>query len=215
MLKQSISNNALLLAAFALATTFVIAGTYLSTQQQIKSNIRQAQQKALLEIVPDHRHNNSLLDDNKLVNDATLLGLREASRLFIATMDADNVAAIIPATARDGYTGDINLIVGVNVDGSVAGVRVLSHRETPGLGDAIDLKKSDWVLSFNGKSLANTDWRVKKDGGDFDQFTGATITPRAVTNAVKKALQYFAANQAAIFAPAANTTIHTATSEQP
>lgn len=200
MLKRSISSNALLLGAFALATTFVIAGTYLSTQERIKNNIREAQQKALLEIVPKSRHSNNMLDDSKLVSDELLLSLREASQLFIATQNGNNVAAIFPAIARDGYTGDINLIIGINTDGTVAGVRVLSHRETPGLGDAIDYKKSNWVLGFNGKSLTNAEWLVKKDGGDFDQFTGATITPRAVTKAVKQTLEYFKANQDSIFA---------------
>ncbi|MGK0440981.1 MAG: electron transport complex protein RnfG [Pseudohongiellaceae bacterium] len=199
MFTNSISRNALLLGAFALATTFVIAGTYLATQERIKNNIREAQQKALLEIVPKSRHNNSMLDDNKLVNHK-LLGLREATQAFIAQFNGNNVAAILPATARDGYTGDINLIVGINTDGTVAGVRVLSHRETPGLGDAIDIKKSNWILSFNGKSLTNAQWLVKKDGGDFDQFTGATITPRAVTKAIKQSLEYFKANQDTIFA---------------
>jgi electron transport complex protein RnfG len=106
-------------------------------------------------------------------------------------------------TARDGYSGDVNLIVGVNVDGTIAGVRALSHRETPGLGDKVDLKKSDWILGFNGKSLVNPTlarWTVKKDEGEFDQFTGATITPRAVVAATLRALQYAQANKTAIFA---------------
>jgi electron transport complex protein RnfG len=104
------------------------------------------------------------------------------------------VAAIIPAITQDGYSGAISMIIGINFDGTVAGVRVVEHRETPGLGDKIDLKKSDWILGFNGKSLLNpqqSDWKVKKEGGDFDQFTGATITPRAVVNQILKSLQYF------------------------
>ena len=200
MLKQSISRNGILLAAFALATTFVIAGTYLGTKTQIQQNIRDAQQKALIEIVPKNRHNNSMLDDSKAVADAAQLGLRETKHLFVARQNGLAVAAILPVTARDGYTGDIDLIVGINTDGSVAGVRVLSHRETPGLGDAIDLKKSDWVLSFKGKDLDNSNWNVKKEGGDFDQFTGATVTPRAVIHAVKRALEYYRQHQAQILA---------------
>ncbi|MDB0047709.1 RnfABCDGE type electron transport complex subunit G, partial [Porticoccaceae bacterium] len=103
-------------------------------------------------------------------------------------------AAIIPAVTPDGYSGAISMIIGVNFNGSVAGVRVVDHRETPGLGDKVDLKKSDWILSFNGKSLVNpqaSGWTVKKEGGDYDQFTGATITPRAVVKQVLKTLQYF------------------------
>jgi electron transport complex protein RnfG len=112
------------------------------------------------------------------------------------------VAAIIPVTAPDGYTGAIDLIVGVNADGSIAGVRTLSHKETPGLGDKVDLKKSDWILGFNGRSLDNPKprgWAVKKDKGVFDQFTGATITPRAVIAATLRALQYADANSATLF----------------
>jgi electron transport complex protein RnfG len=194
MLGQSISRNSLLLGLFALATTAVVAGTFLGTQSTIKDNIRKAEEKALLDIIPKERHNNSMLDDAQDVDDQTLLGLRETKKLYIAKQNGSAVAVIVPATARDGYTGDIDVIVGINIDGSVAGVRVLSHRETPGLGDNVEVKKSDWVFSFNGKSLANpatSGWQVKKDGGVFDQFTGATITPRAVVTAVHRALQYF------------------------
>ena len=200
MLKTSISRNGLILAAFALATTFVIAGTYLGTKTKIQQNVRDAQQKALIDIIPKSRHNNSMLDDTKTINNVELLGLRETKQLFVARLNNQPVAAILPVTARDGYSGDIDLIVGINTDASIAGVRVLSHRETPGLGDAIDLKKSNWVLSFNGKQLSNTTWEVKKEGGDFDQFTGATITPRAVTHAVKRALEYYQQHHSDILA---------------
>ncbi len=196
MLGQSITRNGVLLGLFAVATTAVIAGTYLGTRDTIKANIRAAEMRALLEIVPRDRHDNSMLEDTVAVSDETLLGLREDKVIYRARQQGEVVAVIIPATARDGYTGDIDLIVGVNRDGSVAGVRVLQHRETPGLGDAVDRKKSDWVNGFTGKSLLSPkaeQWAVKKDGGVFDQFTGATITPRAVTGAVHRALQYYQA----------------------
>jgi len=123
-----------------------------------------------------------------------MLGLKKGGNIHIARDQGDPVAAIIPAITQDGYSGAISMIIGINFDGTVAGVRVVEHRETPGLGDKIDLKKSDWILGFNGKSLLNpqqSDWKVKKEGGDFDQFTGATITPRAVVNQILKSLQYF------------------------
>lgn len=207
MLVESISRNSILLGLFAVATTAVIAGTFLNTQSAIEENIRNAEKRALLEIVPPERHDNSMLDDFLTVSDETQLGLRKEKKLYIARQSGDVVAVIIPATARDGYTGDIDLIVGINRDGSVAGVRVLSHRETPGLGDKIDYKKSQWVDGFIRKSLLNPQpekWQVKRDGGDFDQFTGATITPRAVTRAVKQALEYFDAHRAE-FLPESNT----------
>ena len=201
ILGQSISKNSLLLGLFAVLTTGVIAGTYLSTRGLIQENIRHAEERALLQIIPKSRHDNSMLDDVDTVADSELLGLRETKKFYRATQNGEFVGAILPATARDGYTGAIDMIVGINGDGSIAGVRVLSHRETPGLGDQVDYKKSHWVDGFIGKSLNNPDeskWAVKKDKGVFDQFTGATITPRAVTAAVHRALLYFDANRTTI-----------------
>ncbi|MEP5764995.1 MAG: electron transport complex subunit RsxG [Halieaceae bacterium] len=200
MISSSISRNSILLAGFAVLTTALIAGTFLGTKERIAEAQRQAEQRALLEIVPASRHDNSMLDDTLPVGpDASGLGLRRDKRIYIARQDGEIVAIILPATAPDAYSGDVDLIVGINLDGSVAGVRALNHRETPGLGDKVDIKKSDWVLGFNGRSLENPKperWAVKKDKGVFDQFTGATITPRAVTAAVKRSLQYFEANRA-------------------
>jgi electron transport complex protein RnfG len=198
MLSQSISRNAVLLGIFAVVCTGIIAGTFLGSQEAIQENIRLAEERALLEIIPKSQHNNSMLEDAHIVDDSDMLGLRSGKKYYIARQDNKAVAIIFPATARDGYTGDIDLIIGVYTDGSVAGVRVLSHRETPGLGDAVDKKKSNWVDTFVGKSLVNPSidlWKVKKDKGIFDQFTGATITPRAVVNSVKQTLQYFEAQQ--------------------
>jgi electron transport complex protein RnfG len=113
------------------------------------------------------------------------------------------VALVIAAVAPDGYSGSIRLLVGINRDGSLAGVRTLAHRETPGLGDRIEAQRDDWILGFAGKSLdrpALQAWRVKRDGGVFDQFTGATITPRAVVRAVKNSLIYYRDNREALFA---------------
>ncbi|HCE41269.1 MAG TPA: electron transport complex subunit RsxG, partial [Alcanivorax sp.] len=121
-----------------------------------------------------------------------------------ARRDGAPGGAVLEATAPDGYGGAINLIVGVDMDGRVLGVRAVPpHNETPGLGDKIERRKSDWILSFNGKSLDNPapdGWAVKKDGGRFDSFTGATITPRAVVTAVHRALRYFNAHRDDLFA---------------
>ncbi len=203
MLTQSITRNSWLLALFAVVTTLLISGTYLLTRERISEQKRLAEEKALLEIVPRDRHDNSMLDDVIPVgSDAAGLGLRQDMRIYRARRGGEVIAAIIPVTAPDGYTGAIELIVGVNADGSVAGVRALSHKETPGLGDKVDIKKSDWILGFNGRSLDNpapAAWAVKKDKGVFDQFTGATITPRAVVAATLRALQYAGANDTVLF----------------
>ncbi len=192
MLGRSITRNSVLLALFAVVTTLLIAGTYLQTRDRIALEERKAEERALLEIVPRDRHDNSMLDDTLPVP-AGELGLREDKRIYIARLEDKAIAAIIPVTAPDGYSGDIDLIVGVNADGSVAGVRALRHKETPGLGDKVDLSKSDWILGFNGRSLNNPErsgWAVKKDKGVYDQFTGATITPRAVVAATLRALDF-------------------------
>ena len=204
MLGTSISRNSLLLGAFALTTAALLAGTFQGTRDRIAQEERKAAQKALLEIVPDSRHNNDILLDTIAVPAAhwELLGLKNGGDINIARNDGRPIAAIVPAVAPDGYSGAIKLIVGINRDGTLAGVRALSHSETPGLGDKVDLKKSDWILSFNGKSLRQPlpeRWAVKKDGGEFDQFTGATITPRAVIKQVHKALEFYQLNQALLF----------------
>ena len=203
MLRQSITRNSVLLAIFAVCTALLLTGTYLLTRDRIAVEIRKAEEKALLEVVPRERHDNSMLDDTLPVDrNAAGLGLRQEKRIYIARQGDAVVTAIIPVTAHDGYTGDIDLIVGVNRDGTIAGVRALNHRETPGLGDKVDIKKSDWVLGFNGRSLDNPTlpgWAVKKDRGVFDQFTGATITPRAVVAATLRALQYAEANRETLF----------------
>jgi electron transport complex protein RnfG len=202
-LRQAVTRNGLLLAAFALLTALLVAGTYLGTRDMIAAAQRAAEEKALLQIVPRDMHDNSMLDDHVTaqVGDP-LLQLREARPIYRARRDGNVVAVIVPALAPDGYSGAIGLAVGVLRDGSIAGVRVLSHRETPGLGDKIDRKKSDWVDGFVGKSLeapAPRSWRVRRDGGVFDQFTGATITPRAVVAATRRALEYVASHRAALF----------------
>ena len=194
-IRQSMIRNSLLLAVFALVTALILAATYNSTADRIAAAERLNAQKALLQIVPLSRHNNDLLTDISAIDEShwQALGLKNGGDIHLAKQDGKTVAIIIPAIAPDGYSGDIKMIVGVNVDGSIAGVRILSHTETPGLGDKIDLKKSDWITFFDGKSLTNpvgSNWAVKKDGGEFDQLTGATITPRAVINQIKRALQF-------------------------
>ncbi len=209
MLGKSISKNSLLLAGFAVISAAILAGVYESTKDRIELQMRAAAQRALFEIVPESRHDNDLLGDTiPLPEEAwRALGLRQGGNMHIARKNGEIIALILPAVAPDGYSGDISMIVGVNRDGSLAGVRVLAHRETPGLGDKVELKKSNWILGFEGKSLQNPKaerWKVKKDGGEFDQFTGATITPRAVVHQVKRVLDYVKAEEPTLF-PAADS----------
>lgn len=210
----------MVLGIFALITTLLLAGTYLQTRDLIASSERKAAAKALLEIIPRDQHSNDMLVDTVSIPRQywSNLGLRNGGDVNIARKDGKIRAIIVPGIAADGYSGDIKLITGIYMDGSIAGVRVISHTETPGLGDKIDLRKSDWIKSFNGKSLSFPDltgWAVKKDGGTFDQFTGATITPRAIISQVKNALNYFANDHQRIARPdSSNKLIPDATNQR-
>jgi electron transport complex protein RnfG len=200
----SIGKNSILLFIFALITAGILASTYEGTKEKIATAERRAAEKALLEIVPQSRFDNDLLLDTMTIPESAVsyLGKVAGDNIYIARNNNAVVAVIIPAIAPDGYSGDVKMITGVNIDGTIAGVRVLTHKETPGLGDKIDYKKSNWITSFTGRSLTNTlpvQWAVKKDGGDFDQFTGATITPRAVVQQVQRVLQFVEENKVKIF----------------
>ena len=209
-LEKSMGLNGRILGLFALITSLLLAGTHLGTKDKIADSQRRAAQKALLEIIPEERHDNDILTDTLTIPQHywSVLGLKKAGELHLARRAGEVFAIIVPAVAPDGYSGAITMIVGINLDGSVAGVRVLNHSETPGLGDKIELKKNSWVLGFDGKSLGSPPaarWMVKKDKGDFDQFTGATITPRAVVAQVARALHYFGEDKARIIKDSGST----------
>ncbi len=184
----------LLLMLFAIFGAAMVGVTFEGTAEQIADNERRAMLRSLNEIVPQSQYDNDLLHDTLQLEATDELGQKHPSLAYIARKQDDVVAVIFSAIAPDGYSGEIKLLIGIKADGSLAGVRIVHHKETPGLGDQIELKRSDWVLAFDGKSLKHPDkkgWKVKRDGGEFDQFTGATITPRAVVKAVHKALLYF------------------------
>ena len=199
----SIGLSGSVLAVFAAITSVAIGWTYLATKDQIDMEVRRAEARQLLEIFPPETHDNDIVDDGfELVADTPLLGIREARQGYRVRQNDRVIGVILPATARDGYSGDIRALVGVRDDGTVAGVRVVAHRETPGLGDKVDLRKSDWILGFDNRSLSDPDlsgWNVEKDGGVFDQFTGATVTPRAVILATRRALEYARLNAETLF----------------
>ncbi len=204
-LTHSIVKNSLILASFAVVVGLTLALIYNSSEEQIEAQKLAAQRQTLATLMPTSKHDNDLITDSISLDPEAnnfdkieLLGLRENSNFYIARQNHLISGFIFPVIARDGYNGDIELLLGINIDGSISGVRVVQHRETPGLGDKIDLRLSDWILAFNEKSLSNTKtptWQVKKSGGEFDQFVGATITPRAVVIAVNLALQFYELNK--------------------
>ena len=201
-LTQHMLTTATLLAAFAITGTGLVAFAYEKTKDRIADAERAALLRNLHSVVKPEHHNNELFNDMITVTSQQYLGSKQPLPVFRARNNGHPYAVIITAVAPDGYNGDIKLLIGVKYDGTITGVRVVDHRETPGLGDAIETRRGDWILSFDGLSIDNPEkknWKVKRDGGYFDQFTGATITPRAVVKAVAKALQYFELNKDSLF----------------
>jgi len=199
---KQVITTALLLMIFATIGAGIVGLTYDNTIEDIKYNEQQTLLRKLNTILPASDYDNELLKDTILLAPDNLLGTREKSIAYRARKKSKPVAIVVPAIAPNGYNGPIHLLVGIYYDGTLAGVRVVKHRETPGLGDVVEARRSDWILGFSGKSLSNPNtkkWKVKRDGGHFDQFTGATITPRAVVKAVHSALLYFDKHQKQLF----------------
>ncbi len=195
--------SALLLALFGLTGATLVAFTHGLTAERIATNQREALLKRLNVLIPPSRYDNDMVSDTIQVTDPELASPRFPATIYRARLNGRPEAAVFLVVAPDGYNGAIHLLVAVNMDGTLAGVRVVSHRETPGLGDAIDGQHSDWIYRFTGRSLKDPDekgWAVKRDGGVFDQFTGATITPRAVVKRIYTTLKYFAGHRDEIFA---------------
>jgi len=203
MFKDSIIGRAAVtLGIFGVVGAGLVALTFLVTKDQIAENERQALLKNLNAIVPADVYDNSMEEDVFNIFDEDLLG-PDPITIYRARKGGQPVAAVMTPVAPDGYSGKIRLLVGVDYQGVIMGVRVVAHNETPGLGDKVDERRDDWIFSFNGRSLDNPNdagWAVKKDGGIFDQFTGATITPRAVVKATHKSLKFYAENRDKIFA---------------
>lgn len=194
--------TAVLLAGFAITGTGLVAFAYEMTKDRIAQAEREALLRSLHSVVRPQDHNNKMFNDQITVTSEQYLGSKEPLPVFRARNDDQPFAVIITAVAPDGYNGDIKLLIGIKHDGTITGVRVIGHRETPGLGDAIEMRRSDWILTFDGRKINDPEqkfWKVKRDGGYFDQFTGATITPRAVVKAVANALQYFELNKETLF----------------
>jgi len=193
VIKHPVSVAGILLALFATAGTALVAVTNELTAEKIADNERQALLRSLTALVPADTIDNDIVTDTRLISEKALLG-DDQTLVYLGRNKGEPVAAVFSSMVPNGYSGPIKMLVAVKVDGTLGGVRVVSHKETPGLGDKVEEQRSDWIFSFNGKSLSNpalSDWKVKKDGGQFDQFTGATITPRAIVNGVKNTLLYY------------------------
>lgn len=195
---QTMKKSSLVLVLFAIASTALVTITYALTKDQIAYQQQQQLLSVLNQVVPKKQHDNELFKACTLITNSDALGTKQAMPIYLASLNGQHSGAAIEAIAPDGYSGAIKIIVGVNADSEVTGVRVLSHQETPGLGDKIDIRITRWVDAFLGKSVDSIDdsnWAVQKDGGQFDQFTGATITPRAVVGAVKRAVWFYKTHQ--------------------
>jgi electron transport complex protein RnfG len=179
--------TAITLVAFAFVGTAMLAYVFDITRAPIEASEKEARLALFKEILPESTYNNDLLKDSIEIAPNELLGNRQSSVANIAKLNNKTAGVILEAIAHDGYAGDIKLLVAIRADGSISGVRVLAHKETPGLGDYIDIARSNWIKLFNDESVNRTpveQWHVKKDGGKFDYMVGATITPRAVVKAV-------------------------------
>jgi Na+-translocating ferredoxin:NAD+ oxidoreductase subunit G len=208
--RKSIILAAAVLALFAIAGTSLVAFTHSATKARIEANEREALLRSLHALVPPQSIDNDIATDTLEVSDAELLGTPPTT-VYRGRKLGIPVAAVLTTTVPNGYSGPIKLLVAVRYDGTLGGVRVISHKETPGLGDKVEESRSDWIYSFTGKSLGNPPlekWKVKRDGGIFDQFTGATITPRSIVAAVRRTLQYVKAHRDALYdRPAATPTV--------
>ncbi len=191
--RKRIGYQAMLLGGFAtFASVFLVSGN-IATRDAIDERLREDLLESLSQVVPDDLYDNNLLDNILEVTDQ-----KDHSIKIYRGFKDSQVSALAWEISEQGFADEIKMIIGVDTDGKILGVRVIAHSETPGLGDKIEEKKSNWIFDFNGLSLGNppkAEWKVKKDGGRFDAFSGATITPRAVVKGVTKGLEFFKANR--------------------
>lgn len=194
MKQQRTLGHGLILGAFCLGFGIVLAISDSITVDDIAARALEDRLNSLSQVIPGNIH------DNNLVADAITMKNERNKEITVyrATKDG-KVTGVAYEIFGSGYAGEMKLMLGLDAQGKILGVRVIAHKETPGLGDKMEVKKGDWILRFTGLSIGNPPsdkWKVKKDGGQFDQFAGATITPRGVVDAIHKGLELFAANQA-------------------
>lgn len=204
--------TSLKLLMYTVIGTALLAFTYSQTLDKIAASEEAEKLNLIKQIVPQEKFDNQIMQDTLSIAADPLLGNSKITTAYRARLQGQPSMLVMEAIAPDGYSGKIRFIIAIQYDGMIGGVRVVKHKETPGLGDYIEIARSDWIKGFNGVSLENhqdSDWKVKKDGGQFDYMAGATVTPRAVVKAVHKAAQYYAQHRDELFAPQ-----HLATSKE-
>lgn len=197
-LRPQLKYQAYILAGFALVASVLLGFADLATRNVIQLRLDEDLKANLEEVIPNSYYDNNLLADTVSVDSANASIGNAQTVVYLAKKQGEVNAVSFKFIAPDGYAGPIYLVMGLDRNGEILGVRVISHTETPGLGDKIEVRKSKWILSFNGKSLDNVtyeEWSVKKDGGLFDQFAGATITPRKVVLAIRRGLEFYRAHR--------------------
>lgn len=199
---RSVLKSGLTLAAIAAVCTALVAGTYQLTRERIAANEKALLEQSLQPALAGLFYDSDVSESRLVIEPPHELPGSDPAVIYRVFSGGEPVAALFAVTASEGYAGPIRVLIGVGVDGIVTGVRILAHRETPGLGDKIESRRSDWVYQFDGRSLGDpvaAGWAIRGDGGEFDQLTGASITPRAVIKAIRETLIYFDAHREDIF----------------
>jgi electron transport complex protein RnfG len=202
MSDQSIIKTGLTLAVIAAVCTALVALTFQATRERIAANEKALLEQSLQPALAGTFYDSGVSESRLVLPPPHGLPGNDPAVIYRVFAEGKPVAALFAVTARDGFSGPIRILVGIGVDGTVTGVRILQHRETPGLGDKIESARSDWVFQFDGRSMGDpvaTGWAIEVDGGEFDQLTGASVTPRAIIKAIRDTLIYFETHQDAIF----------------
>ena len=208
-LTKATLRTSLNLLFFTLIGTAILAFTFKLTFERIAQSEDAAKLKLVGQVIPDTLYDNDLIKDTVTLPASSQLGTEQDTVAYRGRLKGQPSVVVLEAIAPDGYSGKIGLIVAIDYTGVISGVRVISHKETPGLGDYIEFAKNRWISLFAGASherYQEGDWKVKKDGGQFDYIAGATITPRAVVKAVHNAVHYFEDNREKLFAESVNDT---------
>jgi len=206
----TIMQSGLILAAVAAICTTLVALTFSLTKDRITANEQAYLEQSLTPVLAGKTFDNDLSASAMTVRAPHDLPGRENAVIYRTRAGNTPLVALFVVTAPDGFTGPIKLLIGIDTDGVVTGVRALEHKETPGIGDLIDESRSDWIYQFSGTSLdapERTAWTIRRDGGAFDQMTGASVTSRAAVNAVNQTLLYFEANREMVFSAPADAEI--------